>query len=147
MALVDLQLRPDRRRLRQFGWIAAGICLVLSGLVLWRGRLSFWDFAEARTPMAGALSGIAVLSLLFSWKWPNGNRPLYVGLSLISYPIGLVVANLMIAVIFYCVFTPLGLLFRLIGRDALHRGLDRGAATYWIARERERRRSRYFQQF
>ena len=42
---------------------------------------------------------------------------------------------------------PLGLLFRIFGRDPLYRRFDRSASSYWIAREQRRGVERYFQQF
>jgi hypothetical protein len=39
------------------------------------------------------------------------------------------------AVLFVCVFAPLGLLLRLLGRDLLRLKRDPAAATYWIARD------------
>ena len=36
-----------------------------------------------------------------------------------AFPIGWTVSRLMLAAMFYVIFTPVGLVFRLIGRDAL----------------------------
>jgi hypothetical protein len=45
-----------------------------------------------------------------------------------------VVGRLAIGVLFFCVLTPLGLVLRLAGRDALRLRLDRRAPSYWIER-------------
>ena len=48
----------------------------------------------------------------------------------VTFPIGWVLSHLLLGAVFYCLFTPLGLIFRLIGRDAL--GLRRSVAvSYW----------------
>jgi hypothetical protein len=41
----------------------------------------------------------------------------------------------------------LGLIFRLIGRDALCRKFDPEAPTYWLPHRQTKKVERYFQQF
>jgi hypothetical protein len=45
------------------------------------------------------------------------------------------------------VFTPIGLFFRLIGRDPLHRRFQPEADTYWVGRRPATDVRRYFRQF
>ena len=49
--------------------------------------------------------------------------------------IGAVVAPIVMALMFYGVFTPLAALLRLMGKDLLRLQFDRRAETYWIARD------------
>ena len=65
---------------------------------------------------------IGLLGLL----WPRVIRPVYVGWMVLAFPIGWTVSQAMLAVMFYGLFTPIGLLFRLIGRDPLHRARRAG---------------------
>jgi len=53
----------------------------------------------------------------------------------------------LLAIVLYLVFTPVGLLLRLLGRDPLERGFDRAAPSYWTARRRADTMDRYFRQF
>jgi len=48
--------------------------------------------------------------------------------------------------IWLLVFTPLGLLMRVVGRDRLGLKSDGAAETYWTKRETQRDVSRYFHQ-
>jgi Saxitoxin biosynthesis operon protein SxtJ len=130
--LVSLQLRPSERQLRQFGWIAAAAFPVLSFL-LGRGRLPLFT--------------LGALSLLFSLIWPRGNRPLFVAMSLVSYPIGFVVSHFALAVLFFGVLTPVGLLFRLLGRDPLARRFEREKPSYWVDLPKIASKKEYFRQF
>ena len=52
-----------------------------------------------------------------------------------------------LGILFYGLMTPLNLVFRLIGRDAMARRMDRGATTYWKAHVPPERVDRYFKQF
>jgi hypothetical protein len=49
--------------------------------------------------------------------------------------LGLLVSTLLLALLFYLVVTPVGLLARLCGKDFLQRRISRGAASYWIRRD------------
>jgi hypothetical protein len=63
---------------------------------------------------------------------------------LVAYPIGLVVSTVLIGVIFYALITPIGLVFRVIGRDVMGKRLDKSAATYWHVRGAPRPATSYF---
>ena len=84
-----------------------------------------------------------VLSLLA----PAANRPLYVALVLITYPIGVVLSHVLLAVVFFGVITPVGLFFRLVGRDPLRRRFDPQAESYWVPYRPPDSMERYFRQF
>ena len=59
----------------------------------------------------------------------------------------LVVSLLIMSLFYFGIITPLGLLFRLIGRDAMCRRFDARAQTYWVRHEPSQTAERYFQQF
>jgi len=147
MATLDLNLNPEARTLRQFGFLAGGAFAVLAGLVLFRGGLFGLDFGAATRPVALAFLGVGGVSAVLSLVAPRANRPLWVALSLAAYPIGLAVSYALMAFLFFGVLTPVNLVFRAIGRDALRRRFDRDAKTYWIDRSGEVPLERYFRQF
>jgi hypothetical protein len=62
--------------------------------------------------VAGAIS---IAGLIF----PPIIRPVFVGLILLTYPIGWVVSHLLLGAIFYGVVTPIGISLRLTGHDPL----------------------------
>jgi hypothetical protein len=47
---------------------------------------------------------------------------------------GRVVTPVVTAILFYVIFTPMGFLFRLLGKDPLRLAIDSSAASYWIER-------------
>lgn len=147
MALVRIDLRPDRRRLREFGLVALVLFSLLAGLALWRGHLLGLDLGANGRAVAAGLGALAVSSGLASLLWPAANRPLYTLLSLVAWPIGLVVGHVVLALIYFGAMLPLGLVFRLVGRDALERRPDPTRASYWVERDGEVPKGRYFRQF
>ena len=147
MALLVVNLHPTRRDLRQFGVIALVAFGLLGAWILWRGTLFGVDLSAAARTIAYVLWGVGVVSGIFSVVAPAANRPLYVMLIVLTYPIGFVVSHVILAVIFYGMITPIGLVFRLAGRDALRRKFEPDAASYWIAHRRPDSVERYFRQF
>jgi hypothetical protein len=53
----------------------------------------------------------------------------------------------LLGLLYYGMFTPLALFFRLIGRDPLRRKIDRQAASYWEKFENTPTPASYFRQF
>lgn len=139
MAILDLDLNPPQRALRVFG-IAAGVVFLGGGAWAWH--------ADWINGLVATIAGlIGVFSLLASIIWPSGNRALYIGLSVLAWPIGLVVSYIVLGALYFLVFTPLGLFFRLIGRDALHLRAPKSGGTNWTPYEKRGGLERYFRQF
>jgi hypothetical protein len=122
--MTTINWDPDRRTLgefSEFGMFFLG--MVLAPLALWRGQaglaVGFW--------------AAAVVGRLVGAFRPGWLRPVFVGMSVVTWPIGWVVSHVALALIYGLIFTPIALVFRLIGRDALARRPDRAAATYWEA--------------
>jgi len=148
MSLIDMNFKPDRATLRQFGWISLVAFGALGALTWFKHRFLFWPI-EPQTAQTTAyvLWAIAALSALFAIVAPSALRGLYVALMLIALPIGFVLSHVIMAIIFYGLFTPVGLLMRLFGRDPMCRRLDPNASTYWVPRETVTDPKRYFRQF
>jgi hypothetical protein len=147
MKAIEINFNPDRRVLRQFGLLALGVFLALGALTMWRGHFLGLSLGAATRPVAIALWTVGGISGLLALVRPEANRPFYVALSLITYPIGYAMSYVLMGALFYGVLTPVNLVFRLIGRDALGRAFDHRADSYWIRRGGPSPVGRYFKQF
>jgi hypothetical protein len=137
MAIVDINWNPSSRELRQF----AAIWIVFFGGF---GASSMWLKDSPQTALAFwfvAMFGVLGLAA------PGLLRPIYVAWMALVWPIGWVVSHLLLGIVFYLVFTPIGLLMRAVGYDPLTREIDRDAKTYWTPHEEAADSSRYFKQF
>lgn len=139
MAVIDVNWKPTRRQLRQF----AALLIVFGGiagfLLLHKDIVSM---AAARW-IWGAAAGIGLAGLAL----PPLIRPVYVVMMAITLPIGLVVSTVLLAAVYYLVVTPIGLLARLLGYDAMRRKFDPAAESYWIERPEPPPVARYFRQY
>jgi hypothetical protein len=62
--------------------------------------------------------------------WPRAVLPVYIGLTILSYPIGFVLSYVILGTVFFLVITPTGLVMRLLGKDPLDRAAQPEAAPY-----------------
>lgn len=147
MALVRIDWKPSRRTLRSFGVIALLVFAAAGALVY--GRLGPGRAVPvgAAVPTAYVLWAVAAYCGFGAAVLPAAIRPIYLLLSVAAFPIGLVVAHAAMALLFYGVVTPIGLILRLAGRDPMVRRFDADAPSYWIQRRSPAAVERYFRQF
>lgn len=128
---------PSSRELRIFSalWL---VFFCLLGLLSWRG-------GSPRVAMslvaAGGIVGLAGLAR------PPLVRAIFVVWTGVTYPIGLFITRLLMSAMFYLVVTPVGLLQRLLGADAMTRQIDRSAPSYWQERGRPSGPAGYLRQY
>ncbi|MFQ5513402.1 MAG: SxtJ family membrane protein [Myxococcota bacterium] len=145
--MIEIDLSPPERTLRQFGFVALG-GFGLAAVLAWTESLVFAiGLGDWRPRIAALLAALGLLSALFSLVWPRANRPLYVGLLVVGYPIGFVLSYAILGLLFYLLFTPIGLGLRLLGHDPLQRRFEPDAESYWSEARRERSAESYFKQF
>jgi hypothetical protein len=89
------------------------------------------------------VAGIIAVSAIVR---PKAIRPLFIGSMVAAYPIGWVVSHLILAVIFYGVFTIAGASMRIFGYDPLQRKRRPSDATYWSSVRQNRDPQSYFRQ-
>jgi hypothetical protein len=144
---IQINFHPDDKTLRQFGWIAlAGFGFVAA--IAWFEVLVFaFGLGAARPWVAGACGGLGCAAALFSLVHPRANRPIYVGLSVLTYPIGFVLSYLIMGTLFFGIIAPVGILFKVIGRDPMGRRYEAETESYWSDARPARRKERYFRQF
>ncbi len=138
MAVVKINWSPDEKMLGQFAEFGMFIMgLVAAPLMLYRGY----------TSVAIAFWAAAILLRLVSLVKIAWVKPAFIGLSVITWPIGWVISHTALAIVYYGVFTPMALFFRLIGRDAMDRKFDPNAKTYWEPYNPNQGPARYLRQF
>ena len=148
MGMVEVNWRPDRRQLRVFGLAAVGVFGAICAWVLLRGTLLGFELAPgAARVVGGVLCAVAALCGLAAAAAPRALKPLYLVLTAVGLPIGFVMSYVILAVVFFGLFTPVALVFRLVGRDSLHRKFDPRAGSYWVPRPGPTPVNRYFRQF
>ncbi len=126
----EINWRPGKADLRKFAFslIIGFPCLALIFFIA-----SWWNHHTLPEPrwflqLATIGAGAGLVSLLV----PVIARPLYFVWYAATACIGLVMSNLIMGLLYYGLFTPMGLIMRVIGRDALALKWQKGkASSYW----------------
>ncbi len=120
------KINLDKKSLRKFG-ITMGIAfLVITLLMLIRHRHSFVP-----------ASIISALFFFFAFLLPLALKPLYIFWMKLALVLGWINTRIILIIIFYLLFTPVGLIMRLFRADLLDRKIDRNRDSYWKKREKK----------
>ncbi len=139
MSMIEINWHPRHKELRNFGLIALIASVTISLLLyLLKDPGIQWILA-----ITGTGSAIFLCSLISD----ELTRIIYIVLTLITLPIGWVMSFIMLAIFYFLILTPLGLVFRLTGRDPLHRKFDSRTESYWLKRQPPDTIDRYYHQF
>jgi MFS family permease len=145
--LLDINLNPDERTLRQFGFIALGGFGLLAVCAFYEKWMFAFGLGEARSSVAIALAAVAGVAALFSLVYPKANKVIYVGITILAYPIGFVLSYVIMGVLFFGIFAPIGALLRMSGVDPMQRALEKAKQSYWSEARAARSKESYFRQF
>ena len=147
MAAVELNLDPSSKQLRQFGLIGLFALPLLGWLFSGKPPLNAiaeWEAAQSTRATAFLVCGLVMGACAF--VRPRLLKWVFVVASVITFPIGFVLGEVVMLLIFAIGFVPIALFFRWIGRDPLERAIDRNAATYWTEKPTAKDAASYFRQ-
>jgi hypothetical protein len=138
MRWSDLPLKPSSRVLRQFA--AAWLIFFLAVGV-------FRYVVRGQQQIGIAFGVVAVVVGLVGLIRPAAVRWLFVCATVVAFPIGWVVSQIMLVVMFYGILTPLAVLFRMRGRDLLALRPAPNRPTYWTPKQTPENMRSYFRQY
>lgn len=112
-----------QKQLKEFGQVMALAGLVFSSLLIFK-----------RNQLSILLLCLLIFSLIFLSLAAFAPQTLRLPERLwmkFAEKLGAIVTYLIMLITFYCIFTPIGLLLKLIGKDLLQRKLDPRQQSYW----------------
>lgn len=115
----------NTKQLRSFGLIVGGI-FALIGIwpIIWRGQPPrLWSLI-----LGGLLIGLALIS-------PRSLTQVYRLWMTVGEALGWLNTRIILGVIFYALFTPMGLCMRLRGKDPMRRTLAPEVESYRVVRQ------------
>jgi hypothetical protein len=120
--MIAIQWNPSTKQLRQFAGIWFPAFCGLVGYSIGH-KTGHWSEVEIGWALAGLLSvGGLVLPALI--------RPIFVGLILLTFPIGWVVSHVLLGAIFYGIVMPIGIILRQTGHDPLQLKAPLGSSLW-----------------
>ena len=140
----EVNWNPDTAALRTFarslviGFPCIAVAFLLAGFLAGKG----WNlFFALKLGGFGAVAGV-----LF-YTAPVIAKPFYVVWYALACCIGLIVGNVVLALIFYVLVTGIALVRRFFGSQPIRKTPDPQAKTYWLAAAPPPNLKRYFSQF
>lgn len=117
------KLNPDKIALRKFGMTMGIAFFVISGLFLFRQKY------------AGAVYSLIISCVFFitGSALPALLKPVYIIWMRLAFILGWVNTRIILIIMFYLIFTPIGLFMRLFRIDPLER--KKKKSTYWKNKE------------
>ena len=138
MRWSDVMTPPSDRQLRQFAAIAA---ILLAALAIWQLAV------RGNLVVIGCYAASAAIAAAIGLVRPRWLAPSFTFWMIVAYPLAWLVSIVVLAVLFFGLLTPLGLLFRPLGRDPLDRTWPGRQDSYWQEKPGTDKPDRYLRQF
>ena len=134
--LEEIKNIPSAEKdLRSFGRVMGIAFGILSGVLFWRHRPSWPVFA-----------GLSAFFFAFGFLFPRALKPVQTAWMTLALLMGWVMTRVILAIVFYLVITPIGLVIRLSGKDFMNRSFPGNEGSYWLDHA-ERVKEDYERQF
>ena len=109
------------KELRKFGITTGIIVALLFGLIL------PWVFSKPIPKWPWAISSVLIVWALIA---PGTLNIVYKTWMRIGLTLGWINTKIILGIVFYLVFTPMGILMRIFRKDPMRRKMDAGATSY-----------------
>jgi hypothetical protein len=130
---------PVKRDLRLFGLSLTGMMTVLTVISYFLKK----EFGALSTTTAT----LGIILLFSALICPGCLRWVFRIWMAITMPIAYALQMIALVLAYYVVICPVGLLFRIIGRDRLNRTFDSATSSYWSKHKMPDTLRRYFRQY
>jgi len=118
-------LNLDKQNLKKFGITMGFVFLIITLLILVRHKQSILPTFL-----------ISAIFFILAFVIPAFLRPIYIFWMRFALLLSWANTRLFLFILFYSIFTPIGLGLRLFGVDLLNRKIDKNKESYWIKKEK-----------
>ena len=118
-------IKEDKKTLGKFG-VTVGIVLFAFGVILFTAEKSSYIYFGI----------IGIFLILSGILFPAGLKPLNKIWMLLAVILGWISSRVILILLFYLVFAPMGFFLRIFGKDFLQLKFNKNAKTYWEKRNK-----------
>jgi hypothetical protein len=118
------KLRFDKITLKGFGLTMGVVFLVFSGLLFFRQKYT----------VAGDVLAVSCIFFIVGFVFSFLLKPVYIVWMRFAFILGWINTRIILVILFYLIFTPVGLFMRLFRVDLLERKMKE--ETYWKEKEK-----------
>jgi hypothetical protein len=113
-----------RKELRQFGLLVGAIFTVIG----------LWPLVFLGEPLHLWAIVIGGLLIVCGGSLPSVLAPIHKGWMWVGHILGWINTRILLGIVFYALFTPIGLVFRLMGKDTMRQAFAESSTTYRVVR-------------
>ncbi len=121
--IKQIVINQDKKEFRKFG-VTIGLFLVIVGLFLF--------FRKNDHAVTVGIIGIGFLGI--GLVLPIILRPFFILWMSLAAVMGFIMTRVILSLVFYLIFTPVGLVLRLLRKDLLNRKIEPDRQSYWELR-------------
>ncbi len=115
----------DKRTLKKFAIIMGMAFLLITMLALFRHRHINLSFAM-----------ISASFFVIAFTVPSILKPFYFIWMRLAFVLSWINTRLILIIMFYLVFAPIGFVIRLVGKDLLERKIEKNSISYWQRKDK-----------
>ena len=139
MSILDeiLSIKSSKKDLRSFGWVIGIACLIISGIMLFKGNANYIAYAIAGVVVI--LEGVILPILLIPFQkiW-----------MVFAVIMGFIMTRVILAILFFFILSLISLISGIAGKRFLDMKIDKSKKSYWNKREvKEFTKEQYDRQF
>jgi len=121
---MDKSKIGDKKELRKFGIGLAIILFAIGTIQYYFGKGIYWYFYN-----------FSIIALFLALVIPKALKPVFILFSYIGLTINWFITRIILGIAFYILFTPFGVIMRLLGKDFLDLKLEEGKESFWSERK------------
>lgn len=129
-------IKSGKSDLRQFGISIGIILMIIAGFLFWKEKDTFQIFLTCGIVLC--VLGVVIPIIL---------KPIYLPWMIFATFLGWIMTRLILSLLFYIIFTLIGVILRLFGKQFLELKWNRQNNTYWNYRSVKPERESYEKQF
>ena len=123
------------KELRQFGLLVGGVFSVIG----------LWPMFLREEPLRHWAVVLGSLLILLGSLVPTWLAPIHRGWMWVGHVLGWINTRIILGVIFYGLITPIGIVFRMLGKDTMRQSFSDTSSTYRVNRQPRPRSHMKFQ--
>lgn len=120
-----MELSASNKELRSFGLLVGSVFAVIG----------LWPFLLREEPVRLWALGLGSTLIMLGALRPVMLRPLHKLWMLLGHALGWVNTRILLGIVFYGLVTPIGFVFRLMGKDMMRQAFATESSTYRVLRE------------
>ena len=119
-----MEQAATRKELRQFGLLVGAVFTVIG----------FWPLVFRGEPFRLWAVGLGTILIVLGAILPQVLAPIQKGWMWVGHILGWINTRILLSIVFYGIVTPMGLVFRLLGKKSMRQAFAESSTTYRVVR-------------